>query len=115
MMCWYRKEESCPLLARYASDYCSAPGIDFSLQDKGPHVSNLLLISVSSTNTKQSFSEGHHKANFMQHNMASQTFKAEMAVGSWDGTPLFLRVDAAILIKEKKLDRWRSYHTLRRI
>jgi hypothetical protein len=41
----------------------------------------------------------------MQHNTTSQTFKAEMAVGSWDGTPLFPEVDAAIRIMEKKLDR----------
>jgi hypothetical protein len=40
----------------------------------------------------------------MQHNTTLQTFKAEMAVGSWDGTPLFPEVDAAIHFMEKKLD-----------
>lgn len=40
----------------------------------------------------------------MQHNMDSQTFKAEIAVGSWDGTPLFPDVDAAIRILEAKMD-----------
>jgi hypothetical protein len=27
MMYWYRKEESCPNLSRFGSDYCSAPGM----------------------------------------------------------------------------------------
>ncbi|TFK36771.1 hypothetical protein BDQ12DRAFT_609236, partial [Crucibulum laeve] len=30
-----------------------------------------------------SFSTGCWQVNFMQHNMSSQTFKAQMAVGSW--------------------------------
>ncbi|KIM79281.1 hypothetical protein PILCRDRAFT_74542 [Piloderma croceum F 1598] len=60
--------------------------------------------SVSSTDAEQAFSEGHHEVNFMQHNMSSQTFKAEMAVGLRDGTPLFPECDAAIHIMEKKLD-----------
>jgi hypothetical protein len=105
MMYWYRKEGSCPSLSRYGSDYCSAPGMYFSLQDSKLSVSNSLAISASSTDAERSFSEGRREVNFMQHNMASQTFKAEMAVGSWDGTPLFPQVDAAILIMEKKLDR----------
>ena len=105
-MYWHRKEESCLSLARYGSDYCSTPGMDFSLQDKGLHVSDLLLMSASSTDAEWSFSEGHCEVNFMQHNMVSQTFKAEITVGLWDGTPLFLPIDAAILIMEKKLDRW---------
>jgi hypothetical protein len=44
----------------------------------------------------------------MQHNMDSQTFKAEMAVRSWDGTPLFPDVGAAIQIMEAKMDRCAS-------
>jgi hypothetical protein len=61
--------------------------------------------SASSTDAERAFSEGRREVNFMQHNMSSQTFKAEMAVGSWDGTPLFPECDAAIRIMEKKLDR----------
>ena len=61
--------------------------------------------SASSTDAEQAFSEGRREVNFMQHNMSLQTFKAEMAVGSWDGTPLFPECDAAIRIMEKKLDR----------
>jgi hypothetical protein len=63
------------------------------------------LLLAASTDAERSFSEGRREVNFMQHNMDSQTFKAEMAVGSWDGTPLFPDVDAAIRILEAKMDR----------
>jgi hypothetical protein len=39
----------------------------------------------------------------MQHNMSSQTFKAEMVVGSWDGTPLMPNISEAISIMEKHI------------
>jgi hypothetical protein len=54
------------------------------------------LAAASSTDAERAFSEGWHEISFMQRNTTSQTFKAEMAVGSWDGTPLFPEVDAAI-------------------
>jgi hypothetical protein len=41
----------------------------------------------------------------MQHNMSSQTFKAEMAVGSWDGTPLMPNISEATRIIERKMAR----------
>jgi hypothetical protein len=41
----------------------------------------------------------------MQHNMSSQTFKAEMAVGSWDGTPLMPNISEAIRVIERKMVR----------
>ena len=71
---------------------------------------NIIMILVIS-NTCCSFinrywescSEGHWEVNFMQHNMSSQTFKAEMAAGSWDGTPLFPDLQAAFSIMEKKM------------
>jgi hypothetical protein len=37
--------------------------------------------------------------------MSSQTFKAEMAVGSWDGTPLMPDISEAIRIIERKMAR----------
>ena len=43
----------------------------------------LVLSAAASTDTERAFSEGCWEVNFMQHNMSSQTFKAEMAVGSW--------------------------------
>jgi hypothetical protein len=36
----------------------------------------------------------------MQHNTADQTFCASMAIGSWDGTPLFPDLGPAIKIIE---------------
>jgi hypothetical protein len=37
--------------------------------------------------------------------MSSQTFKAEMAVGSWDGTPLMPDISEAIRIIKRKMAR----------
>lgn len=45
------------------------------------------------------------EVNFMQHNMSSQIFKAEMVVELWDGTPLFPSIEYTISILEKKMDR----------
>jgi hypothetical protein len=39
------------------------------------------------------------------HNMSSQTFKAKMAVGSWDGTPLMPNISEAISVIERKMAR----------
>ncbi|KAJ7938722.1 hypothetical protein B0H13DRAFT_1587421 [Mycena leptocephala] len=50
-------------------DFCSAP--------------------ASSVDAERVFSEGRREVNFMQHNMAAQTFRAEMALGSWDEKPFF--------------------------
>jgi hypothetical protein len=41
----------------------------------------------------------------MQHNMSLQTFKAEMAVRSWDGTPLMPNISEAISVIERKMGR----------
>ncbi|EJD08329.1 uncharacterized protein FOMMEDRAFT_38913, partial [Fomitiporia mediterranea MF3/22] len=50
-------------------DFCSAP--------------------ATSVDAEQAFSVGCCQINFIQHNTSSDTFRAQMAVGSWDGTPLF--------------------------
>ena len=50
---------------------------------------------------ERSFPKGHCEVNFMQHNMSLQTFKAEMVVGSWDGTPLMPNISEVISIMEK--------------
>ncbi|KIJ06129.1 hypothetical protein PAXINDRAFT_75911 [Paxillus involutus ATCC 200175] len=65
-----------------ALDFCSAP--------------------ASSTDAERSFSDGRRQVNFMQHNTSSQTFKSEMAIGSWEGTPLFPDVRRAVDIIEAK-------------
>ena len=41
----------------------------------------------------------------MQHNISSQTFKVEMAVRSWDGTPLMLNISEAIRVIKRKMAR----------
>jgi hypothetical protein len=41
----------------------------------------------------------------MQHNMSSQTFKAEMAVGSWDGNPLMPNILEAVRVIKRKMAR----------
>ena len=56
-----------------------------------------------STDAERTFSKGRCEVNFMQHNMSSQTFKAEMAVGSWDGTPLMPNISEAISVMEKHI------------
>ena len=66
------------------------------------------VAAASSTDAERAFLEGRREVNFMQHNTTSQTFKVEMAVGSWDGTPLFPEVDTAIRIMEKNLN-WRGH------
>jgi hypothetical protein len=37
---------------------------------------------------ERAFSGGRLQVNHLQHSMSSQTFKAQMAVGSWMGMPL---------------------------
>ena len=48
----------------------------------------LILSQASSVDAERAFSCGRLQVNHLQHNMSSQTFKAQMAVGSWSGTPL---------------------------
>jgi hypothetical protein len=43
---------------------------------------------ASSVDAERAFSGGRLQVNHLQHNMSLQTFKAQMAVGSWAGTPL---------------------------
>ncbi|TFK34201.1 hypothetical protein BDQ12DRAFT_613972 [Crucibulum laeve] len=51
------------------SDFCSTP--------------------ASSVDAECAFSSSHLQINHLQHNMNSQTFKAQMAVGSWAKSTLF--------------------------
>ncbi|TFK41569.1 hypothetical protein BDQ12DRAFT_599629 [Crucibulum laeve] len=57
------------------SDFCSAP--------------------ASSVDAGCAFSSGCLQINHLQHNMSSQTFKAQMAVGSWAKSALFPGFTAA--------------------
>ncbi|KAJ3575281.1 hypothetical protein NP233_g1215 [Leucocoprinus birnbaumii] len=82
MKWWESKAEKLPALARMAMDYCSAP--------------------ASSVDAERAFSVGRRQINFMQHNMASNTFKAKMGLGSWVDSPLFPGLDEATKILERK-------------
>jgi hypothetical protein len=49
----------------------------------------MLFIEASSVDAERAFSTGQLEVNHLQHNMNSQTFKAQIAVGSWARTPLY--------------------------
>lgn len=68
------------------------------------------LLPAASTDAERAFSEGRREVNFMQHNMSSQTFKAEMAVGSWFGTPLMPNIEEAVRIIEAKMAHTHNEH-----
>jgi hypothetical protein len=49
----------------------------------------MLFVEASSVDAERAFSTGRLEVNHLQHNMNSQTFKAQVAVGSWAKTPLY--------------------------
>jgi hypothetical protein len=75
-----------------AMDFISAPrayrvlSFGFSL---------LTSCSATSVEAERQFSTGRRSMNFMQHNMLHDTFRARMALGSWDNTPMFPGFEAA--------------------
>jgi hypothetical protein len=44
--------------------------------------------AASSVDAERAFSDGRLQVNHLQHNMSGQTFKAQVALGSWSKTPL---------------------------
>ena len=46
---------------------------------------------------------GRLEVNHLQHNMNSQTFKAQVAVGSWANTPLYPEFTEVTKIVEKNM------------
>jgi hypothetical protein len=104
MKYWYHLEEPNPKLSRMGSDFLSAPGKhSIKMFHYGQYSS--VWLTAASTDAERAFSKGRREVNFMQHNMSSQTFKAEMAVGSWDGTPLMPNISEAIRVIERKMAR----------
>lgn len=47
------------------------------------------IIIATSVDAERAFSTGRRQINFMQTNMNSQTFKAQMALGSWVNAPFY--------------------------
>jgi hypothetical protein len=54
------------------------------------------IVADTSVDAEWAFSTGRHQMNFTQHNINSQTFRAEMALGSWIKSPLFNKVTQMI-------------------
>ncbi len=52
---------------------------------------------------EQAFSTGWLEVNHLQHNMNSQTFKAQVAVRSWAKTPLYPRFIEVMKIVERSM------------
>ncbi|KAI5823656.1 hypothetical protein K523DRAFT_254753, partial [Schizophyllum commune Tattone D] len=66
---WHQEWETTPRLARFASNYCSAP--------------------ATTVDVERAFSEGQREVNFMQTSMSHDTFNASMVVGALAKLPSF--------------------------
>ena len=105
MQFWHQALSTRPHLVRMASDYCSAPG-EFPKTFELLHAINTIFsCSATSVDAKRAFSTGRRQVNFMQTNMNSQTFKAQMAIGSWARSPLFPGLKAAENIIKRDIER----------
>ncbi|KAG8791335.1 hypothetical protein FRC12_009519 [Ceratobasidium sp. 428] len=56
---------------------------------------DLLTVPASSVDVEPAFSGGRLMMNRLQHQMSLRSFQAQMAVGSWYGTPLLPELDSA--------------------
>ncbi|OJA21002.1 hypothetical protein AZE42_14207, partial [Rhizopogon vesiculosus] len=57
----------------------------------------------SSVDAERAFSGGRLQVNHLQHGISSQTFKAQVAVGSWLNTPLMPDLSIATTIMREKM------------
>ena len=60
-------------------------------------------LAASSVDAERAFSGGHLQVNHLQHGMSSQTFKAQVALGSWVGSPIFPSTDPFVAIVEDRM------------
>ena len=60
----------------------------------------LLLLVASSVDAECAFSVGRLEVNHLQQNTSPQTFKAQVAVGSWARTPLYAGLSEMVKIVE---------------
>ncbi|KAF8220298.1 hypothetical protein L208DRAFT_1334714, partial [Tricholoma matsutake] len=58
---------------------------------------------ASSVDAEWAFSSGCLQISHLQHNMNSQTFRAQMAVGSWAQSPLYPGLDKMVRIVQSKI------------
>jgi hypothetical protein len=61
------------------------------------------IIIASSVDAEHAFSVGRLEINHLQHSTSPQTFKAQVAVGSWAKTPLYPGLSETIRIFEKQM------------
>ncbi|KAI6042353.1 hypothetical protein EDC04DRAFT_2564264 [Pisolithus marmoratus] len=63
------------------------------------------MLLASSVDAERAFSGGRLQVNHLQHRMGSQSFKAQVAVGSWYNTPLLPSTSSAAVIIKNKLSK----------
>jgi len=63
---------------------------------------------ASSVDTEHAFSGGRLQVNHLQHQMSSQSFKAQVAVGSWYDTPLLPNMSSATAIITNKMSKGKA-------
>ena len=61
-------------------------------------------VTASSVNAERAFSGGRLQVNHLQHGMSSQTFKAQMAISSWIGPPIFPSINPFVSIIENAMN-----------
>ncbi|KAF8236205.1 hypothetical protein L208DRAFT_1252818 [Tricholoma matsutake] len=82
MRYWNQATKHQPHIGKIGLDFCSAP--------------------ASSVDAEHAFSVGRLEVNHLQHSTSPQTFKAQVAVGSWAKTPLYPGLSETIKIVEKQ-------------
>ncbi|KAF8239892.1 hypothetical protein L208DRAFT_1235889 [Tricholoma matsutake] len=70
--------------------------------------SDFCSVPASSVDAEQAFSSGHLQISHLQHNMNSQTFRAQMAVGSWAQLPLYAGFDKMVGIVKSEMATWKQ-------
>ena len=101
MKYWNRAKEHHRHISKMGLDFCSAPG-----KWRPFHIYCCLLayfIAASSVDAERAFSVGRLEVNHLQQNTSPQTFKAQVAVGSWVRTPLYPGLSETIKIVERQI------------
>ncbi len=100
MKYWDQATQHCPCISKMGLDFCSAPG-EFNWFFIC--VLAKIFIIASSVDAERAFSVGRLEVNHLQHNTSPQTFKAQIAVGSWARTLLYPGLSETIKIVEKRM------------
>jgi len=98
IMYWDRAKQHRPQISKMGLDFCS-PQVSLT----NLFVFFLNSIIASSVDAERAFSVGRLEVNQLQHNTSPQTFKAQVAVGSWARTPLYPGLADTIKIVEGQM------------